>query len=305
MKYKGHIALLLTQMFFAVNYTAIKYVISEGFAGPFAINLLRVLVTTALLWLLYAFKKNRTRIDRKDLGRFVLCAIVGIVLNQLLFIKGLSYTTAIHASLLILITPILITLLAAWFLKEKLTLPKILGLLLGIGGAGLLVSTGTSGKLAPNVLLGDILVLLNAISYTFYFITVKPLMEKYSPVVIIRMSFTFGLLLMLPICLHEFSQIRWNAMNGWAWASIASITVLGTFAAYLLNITGIKHLGASLAGAYIYVQPLFAAAISIIVMGEELSLLKIVAALLIGLGVFLTHYKKESLAAAQERSIRR
>ena len=297
---KSHISLLLVQLFFAINYTAIKYLIANGFAGPFAINLLRALVATILLWILFAFKKNKDRVAKKDIGRFLLCALVGIALNQMLFIKGLSYTSTIHASLLILITPILITLLAAWFLKESLTVAKVLGLLSGISGAALLITSGSSTKDAPNMLLGDLLVLLNAIFYTFYFILVKPLMEKYSPVTIIRLSFTLGLLMMLPFCLQEFSQIKWQLFNNGAFLSIASITLLGTFAAYLMNIFGIKYLGAGTAGAYIYVQPLFASVIAMIVMGEELSWLKVIAALLIGLGVFLTHGKKPA-PASQEK----
>lgn len=288
-KTKAHLALLGTNIFFALNYTAAKQLMNTGLVKPFGLNLIRVGVSMILLWFLFIFKPVKAVIHKKDIGRFILCALTGIAINQLLFLKGLSLTYSIHASLLMLTTPILITIIAAWFLKERLNRNKISGLTLGVLGAIVLVtgkeSTGEGGQ----VLLGDILIILNAISYTIYFVLVKPLMAKYNPVVVIRMIFTIGFFMILPFCWTEFIEIPWQLYTVNDYLLLVLIVLCGTFLAYLFNVYGIKILGASMAGTYIYSQPVFAAAVAIIFLGESLSLYKILAAALIFAGVYLTN----------------
>lgn len=288
---KAHLALLGTNIFFAMNYTAIKYIVGEGFVQPFGLNLVRVGISSLLLWLLYFTRPTKVVIEKKDYGRFSLCALLGITINQLLFVKGLSLTYSIHASLLMLTTPILITIMAAWILKERLNFFKITGLALGIGGAVILVSSRDNSGNANDVLLGDILVILNAIAYTFYFILVKPLMQRYNPIAIIRIIFSLGFFMMLPFCWQEYSDINFSSFTVQAWIAISIITFTGTFLAYLFNIYGIKVLGASMAGTYIYSQPLFAAAIAMIFLNEGFTWMKILAATCIFLGVYLTNKK--------------
>lgn len=286
---KAHFALLGTNLFFAINFTAIKYIINGGFAKPFALNLVRVGVSALLLWLLYFLKPAKTLIRRKDVGRFVMCALMGVAINQLLFVKGLSLTYSIHASLLMLSTPILITIIAAWILKERLNAAKIIGLLAGIGGAVILVTSKENTGNPKAVFWGDIMILLNAIAYTIYFILVKPLMKTYEPVAIIRMVFTIGFFMMLPFCWQEFTEVNWYAYTPIVWLNLAIIVLPGTFLAYLFNVYGIKILGAATAGNYIYSQPFFAAAIAIFFLGEMISPGKILAAVLIFTGVYLTN----------------
>ncbi len=293
---KAHLALLGTNLFFAINFTAIKYIINEGFARPFAINIVRVGVSAILLWLLVFLEPVKTLIQKKDIGRFLLCALLGVAINQLLFVKGLSLTWSIHASLLMLSTPILITIIAAWILKEKLTSLKILGLLAGIAGAVILVSSRENTGNATEVLVGDMMILGNAIAYTIYFVLVKPLMKTYDPIALIRVIFTIGFFMMLPFCWQEFREVQWNGYTPLAWLNLGIVVLPGTFLAYLFNVYGIKILGAATAGNYIYSQPFFAATIAVFVLGESISMAKIVAAIFIFAGVYLTN-KTSSLSA--------
>ncbi len=288
-KTKAHFALFATSVFFAINFTAVKYLLNGGFAKPFSLNLLRVGITAFLLWILFFFRPQKTVIQKKDWGRCFLCALFGIAVNQLLFVKGLSYTTSIHASLLLLTTPILITFIAAWVLKERLTLFKLSGLALGICGAVILITGKDQSVTGENMLWGDILIILNAVAYTLYFVLVKPLMKIYNPIVVLRIIFTIGFFMILPFCVTEFAEIPWSSYGIKEYSTLGLIIFGGTFCAYLFNIYGIKILGASIAGTYIYLQPLFAAAIAIAFLGEELSLYKILAAVLIFAGVFLAN----------------
>jgi drug/metabolite transporter (DMT)-like permease len=242
-----------------------------------------------LFWLLFLFKPGNGGIKKKDIPAFLLCAVAGVAINQLLFMKGLTLTYSIHASLLMLTTPVIITIIAAWLLKEMPGVNKFLGLVLAIAGAlVLIVSKGNAGS-GQNIMLGDIFIIINAISYSFYFVLVKPLIDKYNPINVIRWIFTFGFFLVLPFGWQEFVKINWNSYNTMATINLTLVVVAGTFLAYLFNVYGIKILGASVAGSYIYTQPVMAAIIAMIFLGEDLSLYKILAALLIFAGVFIAN----------------
>jgi drug/metabolite transporter (DMT)-like permease len=288
---KAHLGLLGTNLFFAINYSAIKYFTSHHYAGPFGINIIRIGISLTLFWILFLFKRPENKIEKKDIGTFLLCALTAIALNQMLFIKGLSFTFPIHAALLTLITPILITIIAAHVLKEKITFTKTFGLLLGVLGAVLLISTREVSSPGENALVGDILVILSALAYTFYFILVKPLMNKYSSIQVIRWIFTIGFIITLPFSFTEFSDISWQIFTLKDWLILFVIVVPGTFLAYIFNVYGIQKLSASKAGAYIYSQPVFAVAIAMIFLKEGLSWYKIIAAILIFAGVFLSNKK--------------
>jgi len=291
---KAHIAVLSTNIFFAVNFSLVKY-ISPALIKPYAINIFRVGISLVLFWLLWTMSDVKPHIKKKHWGRFFVCGLTGIAINQMFFIKGLTYTSAIHASLLILLTPILISVFAFTVLKEKVTIIKTMGLTLGVGGAVLLILSKEQSSTATNYLFGDLLIIINAISYTVYFIIVKPLMAEYPPLHVVRWVFTFGFLMILPFGWNEFISIPWEKLELSHYLSILFIVVPGTFLAYFFNIYGIQHLGAGTTGSYIYTQPVFAALIAVIFFHEHLTTSKLLAGIMIFLGVFLISLKRGSL----------
>jgi drug/metabolite transporter (DMT)-like permease len=287
-KTKAHLSVLAANLIFGVNFSVVKYV-TPSLIAPFGLNVVRVIVTTTLFWLMWLFRRPERLLERGDIPRFIACGITGVAINQLLFIKGLSITYSTHASLLMLCTPIMITVSAFFLLKERLSMMRLFGLLLGISGAVILIlSKDRSGK-GENVWLGDLLIILNAISYSIYFILVKPLISKYSPIQVIRWVFTFGGLFILPFGWHEFVSAPWMSFMPRDIAAIAFVVLGATFLAYLLNTYGLLHLKASATGAYIYLQPLFAAAVSMLFLHEPFSWEKLLAAVLIFAGVWMVN----------------
>jgi len=281
---KAHIAVLFTNFFFATNLSLVKH-ISPAMIGPYGVNLLRVGITLVLFWMLWAFSKQEAGIDKKDIPRFAACALTGVVINQMLFIKGLTLTSTIHAALLMLTTPLLISVLALWWLREKFTGLKLAGLLLGIGGALLLILSRDASGIAS--IKGDLLILINAISYAIYFIIVKPLTGRYSPLHVIRWVFTFGFVMIVPFSWHDASQAAWQSATLSQWAALASVVICGTFLTYSFNSYSLKHLGAAITGSYIYTQPIFAAIIAALFLQEDFSWEKMLAGALIFGGVYV------------------
>jgi drug/metabolite transporter (DMT)-like permease len=285
---KAHIAVLLTNLFFALNLSLVKH-ISPSLVGAYGLNIFRVGISLILFWTVWAFGKTPMAIRKKDIPRFILCGLTGVAINQMLFVKGLTLTSTIHASLLMLCTPLLITVFAFWVLKEKITIQKALGLALGIGGAALLIMSKEKNGSAS--LEGDLFILVNAMAYTVYFIIVKPLMLEYPPLQVIRWVFTFGFLMILPFGWNEFAATRWPGFDWTHYAALGMVVFCGTFLAYSFNIFGLKHLGAGITGSYIYTQPVFAAIIAALFLHESFTIEKIMAGLLIFSGVFLVSRK--------------
>ena len=294
---KAHLAVLITNFIFGVNYSVVK-LISPAHILPLALNMARVIVAFILFWSLFLIKPSKNPpigIKQKDIPRFILCAATGVVFNQVFFLKGLSLTTPIHASLLALIAPIAIVFIAAWMIKESLSLLKIVGLTLGIVGAIILVLGKASTADKDSMLLGYLYVMLNAILYSLFMVWVKPLMQEYNPLHVIRWVFTFGLLMFLPFAAKDLYSTEWHTFSSANWMALTLICVGATFICYLFNVYGIAVLGSSITGIYIYTQPFFAAIIAIIFMGETLNISKVIAATLIFFGVYLVTLKKKTI----------
>jgi drug/metabolite transporter (DMT)-like permease len=288
---KAHLAVLGANLIFGVNFSIVKFV-TPGLIKPFGLNVVRVLVTTALLWLMHLWEKPKQPLLKKDIPLFILCALTGIAINQLLFIKGLSITYSIHASLLMLCTPLFITITAFFFLKEKISLPVIGGLALGIAGAVMLITAKENTGSGTNIILGDIMIALNAVSYAIYFVLVKPLILRYTPLQVLRWAFTFGTIFILPFGWNQFIEAPWSSFSNTEYIAIAFVVILATFLGYLLNIYGLTHLQASAAGTYIYSQPIFATLVAVLFLNEAITPVKIISALMIFTGVFLVQKSK-------------
>lgn len=289
---KAHLALLGANLFYGAGFTVAKSVM-PALIKPGGFILIRVLCATFLFWLSFLGGENyRTKIDKSDFVRLVFCGLLGVATNQLFFFKGLSLTSPIHASLMMLSTPILVSVFAAIVLKEKFSKLNLFGLTLGIFGATLLVTIVAKDKVAVNPILGDTFIFLNAASYAIYMIIVKPLMHKYRPIIVIRWVFLIGSLFVFPFGIQDFLNINWSAFTTNNYLAVTFIVIGVTFFTYLWNIYAIRILSPAIAGAYIYIQPLFAAIIAILFLDEEMTLFKGVAAIMIFTGVYLVSKKK-------------
>jgi drug/metabolite transporter (DMT)-like permease len=293
-KLKARLAVLSGNFFFGTSVVAVKH-ITPSLMQPIALTAVRVCSTAVLFWLLFLVRPVKMGIVRKDYWLLFGCAIAGITMNQTFSMRGMSLTSPIHASLLVLTTPITITFFAAWFLKEKLNALKLVGLLLGVSGGALLIfSRDLSDKAGSEQSLGDLFVIMGALSYATYVIAIKPLMAKYKAMHVLQWVFLFGSFFSLPLGWNALSETNWAAFDGLSWFALAYVVLGATFFAYQFMNYGIKVLGASITGSYIYTQPFFATLASMILLHESLSLPKVLAAALIMGGVFLTNYKKNS-----------
>lgn len=281
----AHLALLAANIIYGANYTIAKEVMPE-YIKPFGFIVLRCIGAVLLFWLFHGlFVKEK--VDRKDLPKLALCALFGIAINQLMFFKGLSITTPINASILMTSTPILVLIVAAFLIKERVTPKKIGGILLGLTGALMIILMGKDFSFGSKTLPGDLMVFINASSYGIYLVMVKPFMQKYQPLTVIKWIFFFGFFMVVPFGYQEFTQIDWQSIPTPIIWAIVYVVVGLSFFAYLLNTIALKHLSPSIVSIYIYSQPVFATTIAIALGRDHLTTLEIIAGILVFVGVYL------------------
>lgn len=296
---KAHLALFSANLIYALNYGIAKDVMGEDYVDPFAFILFRVVGAILLFWAVWLTSK-REKIEKKDYLRFVWCGVFGVAANQLMFFEGLHLTNEINASIIMTVNPIMVLIMAAFIVKERLTSQKLMGILLGIAGAVyLILSKEKSAKEAS--ILGDVLIFMNAAAYGLYLIIVMPLMKKYSPFTVAKWSFTLGFIFVLPFGLSQLGDVNWSMPTDII-LKIAFVIVFTTFFAYILNISALKHVSPTVVSAYIYLQPLLTSVIALFRETDSITLPKVISAILIFTGVYLVSVKTPLLISPKERN---
>ena len=283
------IAATMVSVIYGVSFTIAKDVMPT-YIKPFGFILLRVFGATILFWLISFFGPTEI-IQLKDFPRIIAAAFFGVALNMLTFFKGLSFTSPISAAVIMVTTPIIVLILSAIIMKEKMIKRKIFGILLGLFGTGFLILYGKSIGNAANAPLGNLLVFINAVSYAFYLIIVKKLMDKYNAFTFVKWIYTFGLLMVLPFGWSEYQEIQWATIPTYILWEIVFVVLFTTFFTYLFNLVSMRELKPTTVAVFIYLQPLFATIFAISLGKDELTFVKIVSAVLIFTGVYLVTQK--------------
>ncbi|WP_309642241.1 DMT family transporter [Flavobacterium sp.] len=284
------IAATLVSVIYGLTFTIAKDVMPI-FVKPFGFILLRVGGSVMLFWAI-AFLGPKEKIALNDFPRIIAAALFGVAINMLTFFKGLSLTSPISASVIMVTTPIIVLVLSSILMKEKMKTRKVFGIILGLVGTVFLILFGKSIGNAPNAGLGNLLVFINAVSYGFYLIVVKKLMDKYNAFTFVKWIYTFGFLMVLPFGWKEFQAIDWHQIPTTIYWEIGFVIFFSTFCTYLLNLLSMRELKPTTVAVFIYMQPLFAAIIAISLGKDELNIVKIIAAVLIFTGVYLVTQKK-------------
>lgn len=287
---------LMVSIIYGVTFTIAKDVMPE-FVKPFGFIVLRVGGSAILFWLVALFIKAE-KIAWQDFPRIIASAFFGVAFNMLTFFEGLSLTSPIMASVIMVTTPMIVLVLSALVMKEKILKWKAFGIMLGLAGTILLILYGKSIGNASNAMWGNFLVFVNAVSYGFYLIIVKKLMEKYNAFSFVKWIYLFGFIMVVPFGWKQVQEVQWEIIPTSIYVKILFVVVISTFLTYLLNLLSMKELKPTIVAVFIYLQPFFATVFAIGLGKDELSLVKIISAAMIFLGVYLVTQKKKLSASS-------
>jgi drug/metabolite transporter (DMT)-like permease len=284
------LAATLVSIIYGVTFTIAKDVMPK-YVEPFGFILMRVGGSMLFFWLITPFFTTE-KIEKQDFPRIIAAAFFGVALNMLTFFKGLSYTSPIMGAVLMVTTPMIVLVLSALLMKERMQNRKIYGLILGLIGTVFLILYGKSVINASNATLGNILVFINAVSYGFYLIIVKKLMDKYNAFTFVKWIYTFGFLMVLPFGWSEFQAVDFTNIPMDIFWKIGFVVVFSTFLTYLLNLVSMRELKPTTVAVFIYLQPLFATIFAVSLGKDDVTWVKIISAVLIFTGVYLVTQKR-------------
>ena len=287
------IAAFLATSIYGINHTVAKeimpiYIGSSGFI------MLRLLGATSIFWIISLFTPKE-KIQKKDFFRIIFASILGMCINMLAFFRGLELSTPINSGVIITLSPVLVLILSYFFLKEKITIKKILGILIGFSGAVFLIlNTSKTGINAPNIPLGNSFFLLNASAYAGYLIIVKPLTQKYSLFTLMKWLFLIDLILSAPLTYTQFIKVNWSELPWFAIWRMGYVVIGTTFLTYLFNIYALKTLSPTTVGSFIYLQPIITIIFALITSNDTLDSTKLLSCLLVFIGVYLVSVKNKN-----------
>jgi len=295
---KAHLLLFTVNLMYAINYLVAKGLMPNAIL-PNGFILARVSGATLLFWCIYIFKYQK--IEIKDVGRLMLCALFGVTINQLFFFNGLMRTSPLNSSIIMTATPIIVFVLSIFLLKEKPTPQKILGITMGAIGAVAIILLSSQGIGSASTI-GDVLIFINAFSYSLYMVIVKPLMSKYNPLTVITWVFTFGLIYVLcwPPASQEIVLATSREWNNTELLKLGFVIVGVTFLPYLLTVTAMKVISPSVASVYIYFQPLLVSIFIVVLFyfgltdyTNDFTIWKMIAGMSVFIGVYLVGKKRK------------
>ncbi len=292
---KGHALIFAANLIFGVNYPISKWLLAERLAPEFH-TLARMVVACVSFWTLSLFLPKE-KLSLKEIGVLFICSFCGVAGNQTLFIKGLSMTSPVDASVISSGTPIFVMVLAAVILCEPITWLKSAGVFVGAAGAVWLVllSGAHGGSAASSSLGGNLCVFASCLVYAVYFVFSKPLSEKYQSVTMMKWMFLFAVLEVSPLTVPSMissGKVFLAPIDGNAVAAMAYVFFGATFLAYLLIPMAVRRIRPTTASMYNYIQPIVACALAIVAAQDDFSWSKLFAALTVFAGVFMVTKSK-------------
>lgn len=295
---KAHFALFMVNTFYGASHIIAKGIMPY-YLTPNVFIFLRAAGATILFWITKMLFV-REKVAKKDLLLLAFCGLFGVTINQLFFFHGLNLSSSINSGIIMTTNPVIVVILSFFILKEKITINKIVGILIASVGSILLTLEGGTGK--GDSTLGDVFLFINALSYGIYLVIAKPLMQKYNPLTVITYVFTFGIgfIMLYPPTLTEFSATHFEKFSLEITLKVIYVIIGVTFLTYLLTMYALKYLSPAVSSSYIYLQPvlvvLFAFLFSAIGLSDDythtITLKKILYALLIFAGVYIVSKKK-------------
>ena len=242
-----------------------------------------------------ALRREQFRIDRRDIPKVVALGLTGITMYNLLFMKGLQFTTASHSALFISMSPLFAAGLQTMRGRERMRPPLALGLLLATAGAYCIIrSTHGEVRFGMETVTGDLLTIGASALWAVYTVLAAPLLGRYPPVTLTAWSVAAGTVLLVPAGAADLINQPWSAVSPGSWAALLFAALVGAAAAYVLWYEGVKRIGVTRTVAYHYIVPFIAVLVSALFLGDSVKPLTLLGGGAIIGGVALVQQKGPS-----------
>ena len=294
-KTTGHLACFIAYAIFGINIIVCKDLTSSRLISPIALFCIRSLGAGALFWLISCFLPKE-QVEKKDYGKILSASLLGFFLTQMTFLIAIPDITPMDCSIVSSLSPIYTMFIAAYVLKEPITLRKAGGVIISFLGVIYLImnSVTNTGSTIETSFQGILLIIANSICFSLYLGLFKPVISKYSVITFMKWIFLFAAAFSLPMAGHELLTFDYSQLSSTYLWELAFLIVCSTFITYFLIPLGQKRIRPTLVSMYSYVQPIIAIAISIWVGMDSLSWQKVLAGIMVFGGVVLVNYSRSA-----------
>ncbi len=294
-KTTGHLACFIAYAIFGINIIVCKDLTSSRLISPIALFCIRSLGAGALFWIISSFLPKE-KVEKKDYGKIMAASLLGFFLTQMTFLIAIPDITPMDCSIVSSLSPIYTMFIAAYALKEPITLRKAGGVAISFSGVIYLImnSVTSTGGTVETSLIGILLMIANSLCFSLYLGLFKPVISKYSVITFMKWIFLFASAFSLPLAGRELLTFDYSLLSGMYLWELAFLIVCSTFITYFLIPLGQKRIRPTLVSMYSYVQPIIAIAISIWVGMDSLSWQKVLAGIMVFGGVVLVNYSRSA-----------
>lgn len=276
----------LMVMFWSANFAIGKHVIKN--IPPLLTVGLRTCIAGIAMIVVYRYWSRRTGAGgwhASDLPLLLALGLLGVGVNQLCFVLGLAKTSVSHASIMIGLTPVLVLVIAAVTGQERLSVGRLVGMAVAIGGVAVL-QTGSAGR--SSSLSGDLLVMLAALAFAWYTVRGKAEVHRLGGVTVNMFGYVCSAVVMLPVTGMFAWGFDFNGLPWSVWLGLLYMALFPSVACYLIYYYALKHIPASRLAAFAYLQPVVATLIAIPTVGEYPTQSLLAGGALVMAGVFVT-----------------
>ena len=284
----SYLSILGALIIWSSSFVAIK--IAYETYPPITLGAARFVAATLILGVLTLLPKNRIRLEKKDILPVAVSGLMGITLYAVLQNIAMQWTSASSATLIIASYPIITLLLETLIYKTKLSAVKVIGILIAIGGVVILSYVKAEAR-QKNELLGIVLLIVAGIAWAFYNFLTKKVVNRYPSISLLFYQTLFGTLFMLPLSLFERAQ--WQAPTLMTFSMMLFLGVFCSVIAFLLYNLGLKKLSPSSVTSMLNLVPIFGVFFSWLLLGERVTLQKVIGGTIVILGVMLSLRKSK------------
>ncbi|ODA39488.1 DMT family transporter [Desulfosporosinus sp. BG] len=281
--------MVLTTIFWSGAFITGKIAVGEF--PPFALTFFRFLFALPLIFIILYVREPKNLFPRgRQWSALILLGIVGTFCYHALFFTSLKYTTAINSSLIGAMNPMVTTILAAVFFSERLTLWRLLGIFLSFSGVFLFITNGDLQLISQfQFNKGDLIMLLAVCCFAVYSLLSRRYMKQYllSPLMVTAYTFLICVVISIPFVLWENPATYLSSATLRGWLSILYMSVFASVLGYLFQMVAIQRIGAPRTAIFINLVPIFTIIQSVTILGESITLIKLIAAAIVITGVYL------------------
>ena len=285
--------MVIATLFFSGAFIAGKFSVAEF--PVCSLTFFRFLIAAVVLFFILRIKGVDLSLEKRDIPRIVLLSLLGMVGYHVFFFTALKHTSSVNTSLIAAMNPIMTTIMASIFLKEKFPKKAIGGILISFTGVALIVTNGSLEVIrSMSFNIGDIYMLMAILSFSIYFIVLKGIVGRIDPMKLTFYVFFFCAVMLVPMVIHENPMEYLPNTTSKGWGSLIYMSIFASVIAYLIQQISVKRIGPAKTSLYVNLVPLFSMIMAYFILGEEITLPKIFAGAMIISGVLITLKSKSN-----------